>query len=107
MGRLLRAARAQRGISMFELARRTGINRSTLTRIEAGETTQPSTETLNAIAPQLGLDPEDLYDARWRDNGKPLPSERTYFRSKYRLSDEQLAELESAVARITTTSTEI
>lgn len=94
-------ARTAQGLNIFQLAQRTGINRSTLARIEDGATTQPSVGTLNVLARHLDLDPEDLYDARWKDNGEPLPSPSTYFRSKFGVSDEQMAQLQSAVERIT------
>ncbi len=40
-------------------------------------------------------------DALWAHTAEPLPSPATYFRRKYALSDEQIAELEAAVERIT------
>jgi transcriptional regulator with XRE-family HTH domain len=101
LGKLLKQARTAQGLSLYELATRSGVNRSTLLRIEDGATTQPDVETLNVLARALNLDPEEFYDARWQDTDGPLPSPATYFRSKYSLSDDQLAELESAVERIT------
>lgn len=101
LGQLLKRSRGEQGLSLYELAVRSGINRSTLLRIEDGATTQPDVETLNVLARALELDPEEFYDARWQDTEQPLPSTATYFRRKYALSDDQLAELQSAVERIT------
>lgn len=83
------------GLSLYELARRSGVNRSQLTRITQGETRQPATETLNGLARALEIDPEDLYDLASATG--PLPSLPTYFRSKYQLTDEQIAAVERTV----------
>src|SRR2546428_2229510 len=98
---LLTQLREEAGISMYELAKRTGINRSTLMRIEDGTTTQPDTATLNTLARALGVDPELFYDAVWQDAGTPLPSPRVYLRSKYHLSQEQITEIEGSLQRLT------
>jgi transcriptional regulator with XRE-family HTH domain len=86
---------------MYELAKRTGVDRSILLRIEAGTTTHPYTGTLNALARGLGVEPEVFYDAVWQDADQPLPSPALYFRSKYQFTDEQIAELEASVRRLT------
>jgi transcriptional regulator with XRE-family HTH domain len=101
LAELLKRLREAAGLSLYELDKRTGINRSTLMRIEDGTTTQPDVDTLNRLARALGVDPEDFYDALWAHTAEPLPSPATYFRRKYALSDEQVAELEAAVERIT------
>lgn len=51
----IRAARERRGWSQAQLAERTGIARSTLGRIEKGDTPNPGTETVQQIARALGL----------------------------------------------------
>lgn len=98
---LLTRLRLEVGISMYGLAKRTGINRSTLMRIEDGTTTNPDTGTLNILARGLAVEPELFYDAVWQDADQPLPSPALYFRSKYRLSEAQIAELEASVKQIT------
>lgn len=98
---LMRQLREDLGVSMYELAKRTEINRSTLMRIEDGTTTQPDAGTLNTLARALGVDPELFYDAVWQDAETPLPSPSVYFRSKYRLTPAQIAELEASLKRVT------
>jgi transcriptional regulator with XRE-family HTH domain len=98
---LVKRLREDLGVSMYELSKRSGINRSILKRIEDGTTTQPGVGTLNTLARALGADPELFYDAVWQDNEAPLPSPSVYFRSKYRLSAEQIAELENSLKRVT------
>ena len=101
MAELLNRLRLEMGISMYELAKRTGINRSILMRIEDGTTTRPFTGTLNALARGLGVEPELFYDAVWQDADTPLPSPALYFRSKYQLTDDQIAELEASLKQVT------
>jgi transcriptional regulator with XRE-family HTH domain len=100
LGALLQRLRTDAGISLYALAERTGINRSTLMRIEAGTTTQPDVQTLNALARALGVEAELFYDAVWETSEGPLPSAATYFRSKYQLSDAQIAEVTRTLDRM-------
>lgn len=100
IGNLLRSLREGAGLSQYEAARLADIDRATLLRIERGETS-PSLETINALARVLRIEPETLYDALWSQNSQPLPSLPTYFRRKYHLSGEQIAQVERAVIRAT------
>jgi transcriptional regulator with XRE-family HTH domain len=54
VGPRVRALRAERGISLSELARRAGIGKATLSGLEAG-TRNPTLETLYAVTTALGL----------------------------------------------------
>ena len=101
LAELLRRLRQEAGLSLYELARRSGINRSIVARIEDGTTTQPDVSTLNRIARTLGVEPELLYDALWEDSNRPLPSPATYFRSKYQLSEDQIRQLERSMRELT------
>lgn len=101
LAEMLNRLRQQAGLSLYELAKRSGINRSTLLRIESGETTSPDGGTLNALARIFEVEPELFYDAVWRQTTEPLPSPALYFRSKYRLNDAQIAELEASLKRVT------
>ena len=86
---------------MYQLANRSGVSRGQLSRMESGEARHPAPATLQRLARALNVEPEEFYDAAWQDIGGPLPSPAVYFRSKYRLSDEQVAELEASVRQIT------
>ncbi len=105
LAELLQRLRTEAGLSMYELAKRTGINRSTLMRIEDGTTTSPDSATLNTLARGLGVEPELVYDALWQDAATPLPSPAVYFRSKYQLNPTQIAEIEASLKRVTKPST--
>lgn len=100
VARLLTSLRQAVGLTQYEAARRAGIDRTTLLRIERGEH-QPGTDTLNALARVLRVEPEMLYDTVWNQSREPLPSLPTYFRHRYRLGGEQIAEMERALARVT------
>jgi len=102
VGRLITKLRTDAELSQYALAAAMGISRSTLMRLEEGTTTQPTVELLNALAKALDVDPEELYDAVWQDTTEPLPSPAVYFRSKYKLTADQVAELEAAVESVTT-----
>lgn len=104
LGRLVRQLREQAGLNMIELARRSGINRSTLMRLEVGQHKQPGLGTLNRLAKALAVEPERLYDTVWQQEELPLPSARVYFRSKYHLDSEQIAKMEASLKRVTTAS---
>lgn len=100
---LLNRLRVEAGISMYELAKRSGVNRSTLMRIEDGTTTGPDSATLNTLARALDVEPELFYDAVWQGADTPdtpLPSPAVYFRSKYRLSSEQIAKIERSIEEV-------
>lgn len=104
-GEGLRALRRQCGISVVDMAEKTGISRSNLHRLEAGEIAEPSIETLNTLANALDVEPEDLYDLAWTTNATNtgLPSLPTYFRAKYDLDDDQIKAVERALKRVTKT----
>jgi transcriptional regulator with XRE-family HTH domain len=54
LGDTIREARAQEGLGVRELARRSGIAASQISRIESGEVKQPELKTLIAMAGALG-----------------------------------------------------
>lgn len=63
LGKLIKELRLKAGYSsLSELAEDCGINKSTLSRIEAG-LNKPTPETLNALAPYLNVEPQQLLTA--------------------------------------------
>lgn len=99
LGRRVEALRRQAGLTLYQLEERSGIPRSRLFRLENGTTRQPTQDTLNKLAAALDVDPEEFYDLVWQDTGEPLPSLPTYFRSKFKFNDAQIAVIERAVSR--------
>ena len=100
LGEKLQELRQQAGLTLYELEQRSGINRPKLLRIEKGEIRQPTIETLNKLADALDVDPEEFYDAAWAEADGPMPSLPAYFRSKYHMSDTEIAAVERTVRSI-------
>lgn len=77
-GQMLSAARVERGISLDDLANTTKLRASILAAMEDDDFshcggTVYARGQLRAIAPVLGLDPDDLVDAFDRESGqRPL-----------------------------------
>lgn len=77
-GQMLNAARVERGISLDDLAHTTKLRASILAAMEGDDFshcggTVYARGQLRAIAPVLGLDPEDLIDAFNQELGqRPL-----------------------------------
>ncbi len=63
VGANLRRARAQRGLSLRELARRLDLSASLVSQIETGRI-QPSVRTLYAIVNELGVPFDEVFEAK-------------------------------------------
>lgn len=98
---IIKDRRVELGLSASELARRAGVQKSTISRLEAGERQTPKVDILIAIAKVLGLRSTDLFVAAdWVNEGE-LPSFKPYLRAKYGdLPPKAVAELEASVARV-------
>jgi transcriptional regulator with XRE-family HTH domain len=68
LGKKLRGARVQRGLSLRELARRLDVSPSLVSQIET-ERIQPSVRTLYAIVSELDVSLDDIFE-----NGRPRRS---------------------------------
>lgn len=82
LGTTIRAYREMMGISATELARRVGIQPSTITRAENGETTL-TINTLRRVALELRLDTSDLLRDAGYAAAAELPAFTPYLRKKY------------------------
>lgn len=71
IGATIRRVREVRGMTMIELARRTGINVKSLQLLENGLTQHPSTHTVTRLAAVLEIDVGDLiYGDIYRRGGR-------------------------------------
>lgn len=102
LGRLLKRLRLHAGLSLYEAGKRSGIDRARLLKLERGDLARATPPVLNALARTFGVQPEELYDAIWSDHPEELPSVATYFRRKYRLTGNQIAEVERTLDRVRT-----
>lgn len=60
LGQRITAARAERGLSLSELARRARVSKGHLHKIETDDSRKPSLELVIAIAEALGMGLEEL-----------------------------------------------
>ena len=98
LGTLVRRLRQEAGLSMFELAKRSGYDRSNLRRLEEGAINAIAPDTARKLADALDADVEEFYEAIWEADKTYLPSLPTFFRHKYHnLTSEQIAEVEGLV----------
>ena len=97
LAELIRTTRETAGLTLYALGEKSGVPRSRIFRIEAGETTNPGKDTMNRLAKALDIDAEALYEAHWKTNQQPLPGASTYLRSRYRLTPEQIKSVEKLI----------
>ncbi|WP_158264117.1 helix-turn-helix domain-containing protein [Amycolatopsis sp. CA-126428] len=84
--------RTKAGLSLRELSRLLGTSHSYLSRLEAGEQSNPSTEFLLRLADVLHIeDVAELLALFGADPVATLPPAQTYFRRKYGLSEHDAA----------------
>lgn len=83
LAELLRTAREHLGLSVREVAKRSGVVNSNIVRLEQGAIPNPRPETLKAIADVLELDLADVFASIGYVQPKGLPSFTPYLRSKY------------------------
>jgi transcriptional regulator with XRE-family HTH domain len=83
LGTLLRQRREGRGWSIRQLEERSGVDDSSIVRLENGRQSRPSVEKLNRLADALQLPVEDLLIAARLTQPGGLPSLRPYLRAKY------------------------
>lgn len=101
LGSWLRDRRHEAGIGTTQLAKRTGINDATITRIEHGAIASPDPQKLARIAEELDLNLADVYAMAGYAAPKNLPSFQPYLRRKYRdLPDTAIEDLEQAFQQI-------
>lgn len=84
LGRLIVQHRRQQGLSLDDLAEKSGVAASSIYRIEAGQHTNPRADTLSHIAAGLGISVADLFAAAGYATSRELPSFAVYLRSRYR-----------------------
>lgn len=94
---LLRAEREKRGLTVRDVARRSGVSAATLSRLERAQLAKPDSDKLRAVARVLGVSESDLFGIPETE----LPTFRPYLRSKYRdLPAEAVDEIEAVFARV-------
>lgn len=57
----LKAVREEKGISQTELAKLTGLSRTTISKIESGEAVNVNTKTIVKIAEVFAVQPSEIF----------------------------------------------
>jgi len=83
LGRLLRQRREAQGLTTRQLEIESGVDDSSIVRLENGKQTRPSVEKLNKLAAALEVPVEDLLVTAGLTQLGGLPSFRPYLRAKY------------------------
>lgn len=68
VGERILALRHERGWSQLKLAKKLGVARTTIEKLESGQTAAPSAETLLHLADALGVDPWVILYGRTRES---------------------------------------
>lgn len=97
IGRMLATARRKKGWSLRRLAYETGMSHVWLLKVERGESLNPPAGRLILVADVLDVDPERIERVARGQITDSLPSVRAYFRAKYELTPDEIAEIERTV----------
>src|SRR5690242_13011488 len=101
LGDYLRSAREQKGLSAREMAKQSGLKKTTVLRIERGEFREPSAHKLAALADSLALPLADLYAQAGYVAPAELPNFNGYLRAKYgHLPDEAIRKMNVYFSRM-------
>jgi transcriptional regulator with XRE-family HTH domain len=96
---LLASKRGAAGLSPGEVARRAGIDKGTIWRIERAKIASPKARTLQAIGEVLSIPSSELFEIAPWVTPDELPTIRPYLRTKYRqLPPEAMQEIEAHFA---------
>lgn len=102
LGRLLQRHRRDAGLSLEDLAKRSGLDKSTVYRIEQAQIEAPSPQKLQRLASALGTEVEDYFALAGYFTAHGLPNLEPYLRAKYDATPEEAREVESYFAWLQT-----
>lgn len=100
LGRLVKRARRKRGLTLRELDELTGVSYTWLGRLERGRMPTPAPSKLTTVAQALGIPPERIDRFTRGKLVNELPEIRTYLRAKYRLTPEEIRQVEDLFDQI-------
>jgi len=100
LGRMLAQARRNKALSLRAVAEIADVSHLWLSRVERGFFNQPAPERITRVIEALGIDPEHIDRITKGHVANSLPGVRTYFRSKFDLSPEEIDQIERAVTEI-------
>jgi transcriptional regulator with XRE-family HTH domain len=100
LGLLVAKARARKGMSLRDLSWKVGVHTSWLGRLEQGDFADPAPDRLARVAEELDIEPGRIDRLTKGSVADGLPGMRTYFRAKYDLTAEQIAQVERYIERL-------
>lgn len=100
LGELIKKARVRKKLSLMEVALRLGVSKAWVAKLEAGQMADPGTDRLAVIAAELDIDTRRIDRLTQGALTASLPDMSTYFRAKYALTPEQVADLQRYVERL-------
>jgi transcriptional regulator with XRE-family HTH domain len=100
LGRMVKQARHMRGLTLRELDELTGVSYGWLALLEKGQIPSPAAGKLTAVADVLDIPPERIDRLTRGKVARGLPTIRTYFRTKYQLTPQEIAQIEDVFDQI-------
>lgn len=94
LGRALVHDRQAAGLSLEQLAQASGVDRSTIHRLEQGKVQSPAPQSLRRLAIALGTDVESYFALAGYYTPSGLPDFVPYLRTKYGASPEVARQVE-------------
>lgn len=87
LGEYLKQAREDAGLSLRDVATRSGVSFAHIRRLEQGER-KPTVEVLQKVAEALSLNLDEVLSASGVKITQTLPEPRVYFRRKFGVSED-------------------
>lgn len=100
LGKLIARTRERRKVTYRHLAGEIGADPTWIVRLEQGAFASPAPERLFRLAEVLDIDPERIDRITRGAVSGSLPEVRTYFRSKFDLSDDGIGKIENLLAEL-------
>ncbi|MGH2554568.1 MAG: helix-turn-helix domain-containing protein [Actinomycetota bacterium] len=100
LGKAIREAREAKGISQRQLGKLSGVDYSSISRMERGEFASPDPVKLQKLARLLEVDVEEFYALAGYLMPEGLPELVPYMRAKYDMPGEAAEQLERYFARL-------
>lgn len=100
LGKLIARARERKQLTYRQLGAEIGADPAWIVRLEQGGYLTPGPERLFRLAEVLDIDPERIDRITRGAVSGSLPAVRTYFRSKFDLSDDAIGQIEDLVEEL-------
>lgn len=100
LARLFKTARSTRKLSVRQLDELSGVSYGWIRRLESGTQRELSSSNLTKVARVLEIPPERIDRITRGQVSSDLPPIRTYFRAKYKLTAEEIQQIEEVFDRI-------